>query len=709
MRTPMSEYSSCLIGTVDGVSPDEIIVLLDTDAPQSTALNTGTPTAFPQVNGYVLIPNQSGAIVGLVYWLGIERSPYPKRKGYTDFGLIDLPFPLRKLKITPVGTLVSKRGIANNWKLERGVFSFPSIGDNVVIPTPEQIKAIVTGEDNRSHVIIGTCPSAFDADVKIDPNILLGRHLAIMGNTGSGKSCTVASVIRSMLVQSKAKHINSVEPSARFIILDPNGEYSKCFVDICPETRVFRPDPDAEEILDGVKPFVLPAWMWNSTEWGAILQAAPGVQKPMLQRALRELKSGTRVDNVDINFKVKMRCKTVKSYLHQFVGKGTIVFQETNNVYGLIRALYVDTMCYIDVVSECYKTSIENLKTTLKSHVDEYDVAKKDWKGFTFSDHSITQICKRIDDVLDLYPIIETDASINEDIPIEFPVDLLADYVDLLAKQESGSTAQFISTLVVRINSLIKDKRISSVLLSSMVTLENWLTDTIGSNKASNGQIAIIDLSLIPYEVLHLTIAVAGRIVFEALHRYMKHYKISLPTTLVLEEAHTFVSKHSFQGDEIPNPAAMCRFTFERIAREGRKFGLGLIVSSQRPSEISESVLSQCNTFMIHRITNDKDQDIINRLVPDTARGLLRELPSLPTRHCIMLGAAVKIPVMIEVPELTKDGRPHSEDPNYWEVWTGIEDRPINWKNIADDWQGILPTTKGNVQQEEIPEDDDPF
>lgn len=219
----------------------------------------------------------------------------------------------------------------------------------------------------------------------------------------------------------------------------------------------------------------------------------------------------------------------------------------------------------------------------------------------------------------------------------------------------------------------------------------------------------MIDLSLIPYEVLHLTIAVAGRIIFEALQRYMKSNKVSLPTSLVLEEAHTFVSKLSFQGDEIPNPAAMCRFTFERIAREGRKFGLGLIVSSQRPSEISESVLSQCNTFMIHRITNDKDQDIINRLVPDTARGLLRELPSLPTRHCIMLGAAVKIPVMIEVPELTKDSRPHSEDPKFWEVWTGNVERHINWKAIADDWQGIHPLSEENVHQEETPEDDVPF
>lgn len=74
-----------------------------------------------------------------------------------------------------------------------------------------------------------------------------------------------------------------------------------------------------------------------------------------------------------------------------------------------------------------------------------------------------------------------------------------------------------------------------------------------------------------------------------------------------------------------------------------------------------------------------------------------------------MLGAAVKIPVMIEVPELTKDGRPHSEDPKFWEVWTGNVERQINWKAIADDWQGIHPLSEENVQQEETPEDDVPF
>lgn len=707
MRTPMTEYSSCLIGTVDGVSPDEIVVLLDTDAPQSTALNTGTPTAFPQVNGYVLIPNQSGAIVGLVYWLGIERSPYPKRKGYSDFGLIDLPFPLRKLKITPVGTLVSRRGIDNKWKLERGVFSFPSIGDNVVIPTPEQIKAIVTGEDDRSHIILGTCPSAFDADVKVDPNVLLGRHLAILGNTGSGKSCSVASVIRSMLKQARDKHTHGSEPNARFIILDPNGEYSKCFKDICPEVRVFRPELNEDDLQNGITHFSLPAWIWNSSEWAAIAQAAPRTQRPLLQESLRLLKSGGHL-TFHTNGRLLTRCKSYKANCSAFIGKGAMGFPDNSN-FGLgIEILIQDLNLYkgqLDInqhqpIDACINI-IEGVRVSRRWN---------NGNGYNdFGDSNVNSVINAVESLIGSFATDDHEIVVNEDSPVKFDPTLLPETLDEITRNGAVNAQQFIATLIVRIKSLLNDKRISSVIASETCTLESWLDNTIGKDQSSNGQIAVIDLSLIPYEVLHLTIAVAGRIIFEALQRYMKSNKVSLPTSLVLEEAHTFVSKLSFQGDEIPNPAAMCRFTFERIAREGRKFGLGLIVSSQRPSEISESVLSQCNTFMIHRITNDKDQDIINRLVPDTARGLLRELPSLPTRHCIMLGAAVKIPVMIEVPELTKDSRPHSEDPKFWEVWTGNVERHINWKAIADDWQGIHPLSEENVHQEETPEDDVPF
>src|SRR5215207_2611833 len=106
--SPLEYAESLQIGTVESVAPDEIKVSLDIEAPESVALNTGTPRPFPRVNGYVLIPNDDGYLVGQVEWLTIERSAYPKRRGMADFGLVDLPYPLRKLSLNPVGTLRKK-------------------------------------------------------------------------------------------------------------------------------------------------------------------------------------------------------------------------------------------------------------------------------------------------------------------------------------------------------------------------------------------------------------------------------------------------------------------------------------------------------------------------------------------------------------------------------------------------------------------------
>ena len=100
---------------------------------------------------------------------------------------------------------------------------------------------------------------------------------------------------------------------------------------------------------------------------------------------------------------------------------------------------------------------------------------------------------------------------------------------------------------------------------------------------------------------------------FEALQRYRKLNEKSLPTVLVMEEAHTFIKRYK-EDAESRNASSICTQIFEKIAREGRKFGLGLVLSSQRPSELSPTVLSQCNSFLLHRISNDRDQELIHRL-----------------------------------------------------------------------------------------------
>ena len=210
---------------------------------------------------------------------------------------------------------------------------------------------------------------------------------------------------------------------------------------------------------------------------------------------------------------------------------------------------------------------------------------------------------------------------------------------------------------------LVADERLKTVVNpAEEISLENWLNEFIGKDKADNGQIAIIDLSLIPSVVVHIIIAVFSRLVFEAIQCFRRMNHKELPTVLILEEAHTFIRDNRFDGTRY---SQLCQDLFERIAREGRKFGLSLVLSSQRPSELSPTVLSQCNTFLLHRIVNDKDQDLVRRLVPDNIGALLKELPVLPTRKAIILGWASPIPILVEMRELEEKYRPHSNDPEF--------------------------------------------
>jgi DNA helicase HerA-like ATPase len=259
----------------------------------------------------------------------------------------------------------------------------------------------------------------------------------------------------------------------------------------------------------------------------------------------------------------------------------------------------------------------------------------------------------------------------------------------------------------MRIRTLLSDSRMKIVSGSAQdLTLDHWLCNYIGDNQASNGSITVIDLSLVPAEVVHIITAVIARMTLEALQRYRKmHHGKTLPTVLVMEEAHTFIKRYHDDAEN-QNSAAICCQVFEKIAREGRKFGLGLVLSSQRPSELSPTVLSQCNSYLLHRISNDRDQELVHKLVPDNLRGLLRDLPSLPSRHAILLGWASELPVLVQMNALPEQHRPKSDDPDFWAVWSGQDsngvkvERAVDWKSIADDWQQLSVTKDEGANQE---------
>lgn len=285
ITTPIEYLASLRVGTVEYISPDRIEVQLDIESPDSIALNTGTPRNFPRINGYVMIPVDLGFVVGQVVWITIQRSPYPKRSGFQDFGLIDLPFPLRKMELQPVGTLIAKN---EGYQFKRGLETFPSVGDIVILPTEEQLRSIIESGNNR-RVYIGNSPLVGNAKVMIDPDRLFGRHLAVLGNTGSGKSCSVAGLIRWSLESAKeqlcdkAKAVNS-----RFIVLDPNGEYSKAFSDKT-DAKLYTVNLEAQ---DKKRQLEVPLWFWNTDEWCGFTKASPKTHRTTIVHALKSVKSG---------------------------------------------------------------------------------------------------------------------------------------------------------------------------------------------------------------------------------------------------------------------------------------------------------------------------------------------------------------------------------------------------------------------------------
>jgi DNA helicase HerA-like ATPase len=704
MSQPIEQIASLTVGTVESVSPSEIKILLDTNAPQATALNTGVPTGFPRINSYLLIPNESGAVVGLIVWLGVERSSFPKRIGMKDFGLIDLPFPLRKVIITPLGTLTVRKDQENNeniYELERGVLAFPSVGDLALLPTAKQLRGIVQAskpEDRR--IKIGTSSLSANADITVDPDKLFGRHLAVLGNTGSGKSCSVAGLIRWSLEAAKKENKNSLNPiNARFIILDPNGEYHDAFKDL--GTRIFTITDTPQE---KEKALVVPAWSWNSYEWAAFGRAAPGIQRPLLGRALREVRSGGQL-NEPIEMRLHRMILTCTISCRNILRKGSEAYSDFPGCknFGLKLARLIEDMeQYLGIttgkINQLLSVGLDVIKQIhIRYHAPYFDRKKNEQVNDSYNPFSETDIKNVITALETILKDTGGDTQvpeISEDAPIPFDTKILVNHLEQIAEQV-GET-QRMESLLLRMRMLLADGRLGPVVNSPLYSdLAKWLDDYIGNNQASNGNIAILDLSLISPEVLNTIIAVIARLVFEATLRYRKLYKEhkELPVVLVLEEAHNFIRKGGEAEDGPPSPSQMCRQTFERIAREGRKFGLGLVLSSQRPSELSPTVLSQCNTFLLHRIVNDQDQELLGKLVPDNLKGLLNELPTLPSRQAILLGWAAPVPVLVEMTKLEEKQCPRSSDPHFWNVWTGQEERTINWNSITSDWMGI-PTSE---------------
>lgn len=289
--------------------------------------------------------------------------------------------------------------------------------------------------------------------------------------------------------------------------------------------------------------------------------------------------------------------------------------------------------------------------------------------------------------VFDIQAVLDTAKSRNEEM-----IDTGETYASGAKKGQpkmtQGSLFGKLTNFVNRLESKVNDRRLEFFLgeRSKTITFEQTLETLLGYSAANKSNITVIDLSGVPFEVLSITVSLISRLIFEYGYIYKRlrcakdpNEKINndVPILLVYEEAHKYVPNSEL------SKFRSSKTSIERIAKEGRKYGVTLLLASQRPSEISETIFSQCNNFIAMRLTNPVDQSYVKKLLPDSLGSLVDKMTSFRQGEALLVGESVVLPSIVQVEQC--DPAPSSNDIPYWELWKE-EWRDMDIAAIKSEW-----------------------
>ena len=488
-------------------------------------------------------------------------------------------------------------------EFQRGISQYPTINDEAHLVTKRGLTRIYGRPDELNYVRVGTIASAESIPALIDIDRLVTRHSAVVGATGAGKSTTVASIVASLSAPDRY-------PSARIIILDIHGEYHAALKDRATIFRVNAKEKQTERAL------YVPYWALKFEE---LLEATP----------FRDVNDTDRAALAD---KIKeLKLDSLRKQARDGV---------------TVDSLTVDSPVPF---------SIHRLWYELHRHV--------------LSTHSAPAANQSVDT-----EAIEIGSDGN-------PV--LGSILDVIPPQycpitQSGENRVYLSGATLNIRrqlmatqALLRDTRYDFIFRPGpwcpLPDLEHLdaqpskdLDELIKSWVGLDNPITILDLSGVPMSILTDLIGVLVRLLFDALFwaRDLPEGSRSRPLLFVFEEAHTYLNS----GNERAASVAV-----RRIIKEGRKYGLGAMIVSQRPAEIDPTILSQCGTIFAMRLANTTDRSYVTGTVSDNLEGLFSMLPTLRTGEVIIAGEAVHLPLRALVNLPAEGRRPDSDDPRIYD------------------------------------------
>ncbi len=693
------------VGRVTSVSNYRVAVLLDPEVRSQVRSHPHQITVVTQIGGYVLFPVAPGEFaVGVVIGAFENETVQPD----LEFGMtLQLAGSRRTLRLNLVGQL------AENDPFVPGVSLYPSLDTPALLPTEEQLHQILEYRPSKEKegidipLQVGTSPIYARQPVTASFNDLFGRPFAVVGNTGSGKSYSVASTIQTAL----DTHTGAAK-NAKVIILDINGEYSSAFSGYGALTSSSA--KSLNRVYVNGKPFQLPLWLFNLRELVAFFEASQASQVPVLERVvafLRERKADPEVSR-PLRHIVRLadHCRDCLGSLAAFAAEtdGLAVCDNAAEVCDYLlqyaKPLISDANGHVDIPAslQSLETSINDLYGNGLHSVSEYRQmrTKKDYTGFNRMDPTLANAVQAIvDDIEPCLEQVRTDAmtkgglrEITADSPIPFDcrdLDRDALYRIAIARFRGQERIhEYIATLRLRIHRQLSDKRWAVFTDMCDTNIDQMFSLICGS---INDRVTVIDCSLLANDVLPFFCAVLGRLILELRERAAPSDRTVQPYALVLEEAHNYLKPQAREEDLA---LRLSREAFERIAKEGRKFGLSLIIASQRPADVSATVLSQCANFLVHRIQNPEDIDYFKKILPTGSRDMLDQLPILAPGDGLLLGSAANVPARVKIRKPSPP--PESETPRPWWAWQ--KDKPtFNVGSATAAWTGQT-TPAGTTQ-----------
>lgn len=485
-------------------------------------------------------------------------------------------------------------------RFQRGISQYPTIDDEVHLVSEADLHSIYGRSGRQNHLVrVGHIAGSESIDALVDINKLVTRHSAVVGTTGSGKSTTVAGLLN---VLSDTERF----PSARIVVLDLHGEYPRALGD---RASVFKVSPDARRKNESQ--LFLPFWALSFDE--------------MLRVTFGSMPADGKARNFILERVIMAKAQSVTSYPLPGVTAENV--SADSPVPFSLNKLWYDLYC----------TEFGTYYSSKGSATDPGTWAyEKDATGNEMRGDAETGIPPRFKKV----------KSVKEDPE---KINYIPDGMNLRPQLEALGAKIRISRFDFLLRPGAWHPQVDGqVALGLGSLIKGWL----GSPKP----VTILDLSGVPSSMTNDIIGTLLRVLYDGLFwaRNLSEGGRERPLLIVMEEAHTYLNDN-FDG--------AASIVTQRIVKEGRKYGIGAMIVSQRPSEINSTILSQCGTFFAMRLSNSTDRSHVTGALPDNLDGLTNMLPILRTGEAIILGEAVGLPMRTMIAAPPRDRRPDSQDP----------------------------------------------